>query len=102
MRMLDIPVLALPALLALSGCATSSEGATWKEHSVHFASGEHLTFSLRNGDTKTARVTEFGRRLDASVRRAGFAPLRLDLSPDTAFAAATIPLAISLTRRGDA
>ena len=51
---------------------------------------------------KTARVTEFGRRLDASVRRAGFAPLRLDLSQDTAFAASTIPLAISLTRRGDA
>ena len=28
------------------------------------------------------RVAEFGRRLDASVRRAGFAPLRLDLSQD--------------------
>jgi len=51
---------------------------------------------------KASRVTEFGRRLDASVRRAGFAPLRLDLSQDTAFAASTIPLGISLTRRGDA
>jgi len=51
---------------------------------------------------KTARVSEFGRRLDASVRRAGFAPLRLDLSQDTAFAASAIPLGISLTRRGDA
>ena len=51
---------------------------------------------------KTARVTEFGRRLDASVRRAGFAPLRLDLSQDTAFAAAAVPLGISLTRKGDA
>ena len=51
---------------------------------------------------KTARVTEFGRRLEASVRRAGFAPLRLDLSQDTAFAASTIPLGNSLSRRGDA
>ena len=50
---------------------------------------------------KTARVAEYGRRLDAAVRRAGFAPLRLDLAQDVAFAASTIPLGISLTRRGD-
>ena len=31
---------------------------------------------------KTARIAEYGRRLDASVRRAGFAPLRLDLAHD--------------------
>ncbi|NHA68216.1 SCO6880 family protein [Phycicoccus flavus] len=46
---------------------------------------------------KTARIAEHGRRLDASIRAAGFAPLRLDLSQDTAFAAATIPLGVSLT-----
>ena len=51
---------------------------------------------------KTARISEYGRRLDAAVRRAGFAPLRLDLSQDVAFAAACVPLGISLTRRGDA
>ena len=51
---------------------------------------------------KTARISEYGRRLDGSVRRAGFAPLRLDLSQDVAFAASTVPLGISLTRRGDA
>ena len=51
---------------------------------------------------KTMRITEFGRRLDASVRRAGFAPLRLDLSQGTGFAASTVPLGISLTRTGDA
>ena len=50
---------------------------------------------------KTVRVAEFGRRLDASIRRAGFAPLRLDLSQDAAFAASTVPLGISLTRTGD-
>ncbi|QKE85116.1 SCO6880 family protein [Arthrobacter sp. NEB 688] len=47
---------------------------------------------------KTARIAEHGRRLDASIRAAGFAPLRMDLSQDAAFAAATIPLGVSLTR----
>jgi hypothetical protein len=51
---------------------------------------------------KTARVTEYGRRLDAAIRRAGFAPLRLDLAQDVGFAASTVPLGISLTRTGDA
>ena len=49
---------------------------------------------------KTARVAEYGRRLDAAVRSAGFAPLRLDLSQDAAFAASSIPLGTSLTRKG--
>jgi len=47
---------------------------------------------------KTERIAEFGRHLDASIRRAGFAPLRLDLSQDVAFACSTIPLGVSLTR----
>ncbi|NNG40676.1 PrgI family protein [Flexivirga sp. ID2601S] len=51
---------------------------------------------------KTARISEYGRRLDASVRRAGFAPLRLDVAQDAAFAASTVPLGISLSRQGDA
>ena len=44
----------------------------------------------------TQRIAEYGRRLDASIRRAGFAPLRLDLSQDAGFAAATIPLGVTL------
>lgn len=51
---------------------------------------------------KTARITEYGRKLDAAIRRAGFAPLRLDLAQDAGFAAATIPLGVSLTRKSDA
>ena len=51
---------------------------------------------------KTARISEYGRRLDASVRRAGFAPLRLDVAQDAAFAAAAVPLGVSLSRQGDA
>jgi hypothetical protein len=47
---------------------------------------------------KTLRVAEFGRRLDASIRRAGFAPLRLDLAHDVGFVASTVPLGVSLTR----
>jgi hypothetical protein len=48
---------ALPALLVLFGCATSDDWATWKEHPAHFASGDHLTFSMRNGEARAARVT---------------------------------------------
>ena len=49
---------------------------------------------------KTYRVTEFGRRLDAAIRRAGYAPLRLDLAQDVGFAASCVPLGVSLTRKG--
>ncbi len=48
------------------------------------------------------RIEEFGRRLDAAIRRAGYAPLRLDLAQDLGFAATSVPLGVSLTRRGDA
>ena len=48
---------------------------------------------------KSMRITEYARRLDSSVRRAGFAPLRLDLAQDAGFAASTLPLGLGLTRR---
>ena len=44
-------------------------------------------------------VAEHGRRLDASIRAAGFTPQRLDLAQDSGFAAACIPLGIGLPRR---
>jgi len=51
---------------------------------------------------KTMRVAEFGRRLDASIRRAGFAPpLRVDRAQDAGFAAATLPLGLGLTRKAN-
>lgn len=46
-------------------------------------------------------ITDFGRRLEASIRGSGFTPLRLDLAQDTGFAAACIPLGIGLPRRRD-
>ena len=46
-------------------------------------------------------VADFGRRLEASIRTAGFTPLRLDLAQDSGFAAAAIPLGVGLPpRRG--
>lgn len=50
---------------------------------------------------KTLSAPEAGRRLDASVRRAGFAPMRLDIAHGAAFAASTIPLGSCLSRRGE-
>lgn len=49
---------------------------------------------------RTAPIIEYGRRLDASIRVAGFSPLRLDLAQDRAFAASSIPLGVCLTRDG--
>lgn len=49
---------------------------------------------------KTTRAAEAGRRLDGSIRRAGFAPMRLDLAHDVAFAASVVPLGISLASKG--
>jgi len=46
----------------------------------------------------TWAVSEFGRRLDASIRIPGFIPLRLDLAQDSGFAAAAIPLGVGLPR----
>jgi len=38
--------------LGLSACASSEQWAEWRSHSTHFASGDHMAFSLKNmGDT---------------------------------------------------
>jgi hypothetical protein len=44
-------------------------------------------------------VSEYGRRLEADIRAAGFVPQRLDLAQDSGFAAACLPLGIGLPRR---
>jgi hypothetical protein len=53
------------AFLATTGCASKEEWQTWKEHPSHFASGEHMTFSIRNREGSTAHVT----RQDIAVSR---------------------------------
>ena len=45
-------------MMLTSACATSEEWAEWKNHSSHFASGDHGLFSLRNNkDGSNPRVT---------------------------------------------
>ena len=56
LTMLETMALAA-ALLAAAGCATKQEMATWREHSTHFASGDHAFFSLRNDTSSAPRVT---------------------------------------------
>jgi hypothetical protein len=45
------------ALLVAAGCATGEEWKTWKDHPTHFASGDHMFFSVKNREGKGARVT---------------------------------------------
>jgi hypothetical protein len=44
-------------LVAVAGCATGEEWTTWKTHPTHFASGEHMFFSVRNREGGPAKVT---------------------------------------------
>lgn len=57
-------------LLAAVGCASHDEWATWKEHPTHFASTEHLRFSLKNSGT--ARNPVVSRTNIASARNEGW------------------------------
>ena len=50
-------VLAVVALAGLAGCASGQEWSTWYDHRTHFASGEHMFFSVRNKEGKAPRVT---------------------------------------------
>jgi hypothetical protein len=50
-------VLGVTVLLAASGCASSEEWQTWRDHPTHFASGDHLFFSTRNKEGRAPRVT---------------------------------------------
>lgn len=47
----------------------------------------------------TWSISDYARRLEASITGAGYTPLRLDLAQDTGFAAACVPLGIGLPRR---
>ena len=49
--------LAVAALLLMAGCATSEEWATWKQNPAHFASGDHLKFSMKNAPGSSPRVS---------------------------------------------
>ena len=50
-------LLGMAVLLATAGCASTEEWTTWKEHPTHFASGDHMFFSVRNQGDTSAKVT---------------------------------------------
>jgi hypothetical protein len=45
------------ATLLVSACATGEERGTWRQHPTHFASADHLFFSVRNRQGTAPRVT---------------------------------------------
>jgi hypothetical protein len=45
------------ALVAATGCATGEEWQIWRSNGAHFASGDHMFFSLRNRGGTKASVT---------------------------------------------
>jgi hypothetical protein len=56
----------IPALLLLlataalgTACATSDQWTEWRQHASHFASGDHLFFSMKHqGDNPSPRVRQ--------------------------------------------
>ena len=49
--------LAAFAAVLLSGCATAAEWATWHAHPTHFASGDHLFFSVLSDEPEPMPIT---------------------------------------------
>jgi len=57
-RYLRVAFVLLAVAAGSSACATSRQWAEWRQHSSHFASGDHLIFSLRNErEDQAPRVT---------------------------------------------
>ena len=56
---MDMKALLAIALAAagVAGCATGEEWRTWYTHRTHFASGDHMSFSVRTPDTGPGAVT---------------------------------------------
>jgi hypothetical protein len=69
-------------LLLAAGCATSEQWRDWRSHSTHFASGQHMGFSLRNTEGSPPRV----RRSDVEASRAeSWWGKAITVSPDQIF-----------------
>ena len=47
----------ITAAFLTSACATSAEWSAWRAHPTHFASADHMAFSLRNRDGDSPQVT---------------------------------------------
>ena len=44
------------ALVAATGCATGEEWGIWRSNGAHFASGDHMFFSVRNRDSAATKT----------------------------------------------
>lgn len=69
-------------VLLLGGCATSEQWSEWRGHSSHFASGQHMAFSMRNTEGSAPRVSR--RDVDASGRETWWGRA-ITVSPDQIF-----------------
>lgn len=69
MKVWNVAFAVVTSMLVVSGCATSGEWSTWNTHPTHFASGQHLFFSLRNTEGRDPRVA---RRDIAQARSEGW------------------------------
>ena len=54
------------SVVVVAGCATSEEWTEWRNHSTHFASNQHMGFSVKNREGTPPRV----RRSDIESSRA--------------------------------
>ena len=52
-------------LVSTVGCASNEEWTTWKAHPTHFASGDHMFFSVRNKEGAAPQV----KRQDIAMAR---------------------------------
>ena len=65
MRTIRFGLVLLGAVVTATGCASSQQWQEWQSHSTHFASGNHMTFSLRNQGSRT-RVSRQDQRMAAT------------------------------------
>ncbi len=50
-------------MFSMSGCASSRDWTTWRDHPTHFASNEHMTFSARQGNGDDPAITDADKAL---------------------------------------
>ena len=71
-RVITLVSVLVRVAVGMIGCATPQEWAEWKGHPVHFTSGDHVGFSVRNRDgpqTREARDDVALARRTGSARR---------------------------------
>lgn len=74
----------LGVVVLTGACATSQEWAEWKNHSSHFASGHHLTFSVVKNPTDASPPRVRRSDVEAS-RRENWWGKAVTVSPDQIF-----------------